>query len=70
MINEDGDLINYSDGEDPNVTYYIDWDKIKTFDDLKTLLKPAMVTISCDLSTLSRDQSIFISSLLIKKIIK
>jgi len=45
MINEDGDLINYSDGEDPNVIYDIQWDNVKTLEDLKTLFKPAMVTM-------------------------
>ena len=70
MFNEDGDLINYSDGENPNATYEVQWDNVKKIEDIKDLLKPIMTYMYANLSTISREEAIKLSTLLDKKLIK
>lgn len=70
IFNEDGDLDLYSEGENPKATYIIDWKNIKSVEDIKSLLQPAITFVNCDYSSMTEQEVMLINKLLNDKILK
>lgn len=60
----------YSEGEDPQLSYDIDWDNIKTVKDVVNLFKAPMTSYIVDYSRVTEEENEIIESLIKKGILK
>ena len=71
LFNNDGDLLNFSEGENPSEIYEVEWDNLHNAEDLLRLLKAIPnLTFNVDFSGCTVEEGEVVLDLINKKILK
>ena len=71
LFNNDGDLLNFSEGENPSEIYEVEWDNLHNPEDLLRLLKAIPnLTFNVDFSGCTVEEGEVVLDLINKKILK
>jgi L-rhamnose isomerase len=70
MFDEEGNLTNYSEGEDPKVNLHVNWDKVTTVEDIKDVLKPIFQYMTMNLSDIDENTAKMVLTLFDKEILE